>query len=217
MSFAGRECEICKSSFTPRRRADKTCSLDCQVRWRRQLSRRRQAQHYEPRPPRPDITCESCGTSVPVPKTGPTPKRCTSCRASREVLRGQARTSVRRCYKCGKPVPGATRQPGKAVCDDCRVDPRKRGKAHEQRRRLRGYGLTQESYDELLASQGGRCRGCQAVEPGVKGWCVDHCHRTGRIRALLCHRCNTTLGLVNEDPATLRALADFIEQDKDMV
>jgi hypothetical protein len=109
-------------------------------------------------------------------------------------------------------VPGAKRQPGKAVCDDCRVDPRKHRANHEQRRRLRKYGLTQDDYDQLLLSQGGRCPGCSTDDPGAKGWNIDHCHKSGRVRALLCHRCNTVLGLVGEDPSVLRALADFAEQ-----
>jgi hypothetical protein len=101
-------------------------------------------------------------------------------------------------------------------------DPRKNREAHEQRRRLRRYGIDQDRYDQMLAEQNGRCPGCGTEDPGVKGWCIDHCHTTGRVRALLCMRCNTMLGLADEDPAILRALADLAEQlridrDKDMV
>ena len=41
---------------------------------------------------------------------------------------------------------------------------------------------------------------------------VDHCHATGRIRALLCGACNGMLGLAKDKPATLRAAADYIEK-----
>jgi hypothetical protein len=92
------------------------------------------------------------------------------------------------------------------VCDGCRVDPRKSRQAHEQRRRLRKYGLTAEEYQQLLASQKGRCRGCRTTDPGPKGWHIDHCHDTGRVRCLLCNRCNTVLGLCDEDPAILGQL-----------
>lgn len=84
--------------------------------------------------------------------------------------------------------------------------------AHEERRRLRKYGLTQEQYDQFLASQGARCPGCGTDEPGAKGWCIDHCHKGGHVRALLCSRCNVILGWVDEDPAVLRSLADWIER-----
>jgi len=111
-------------------------------------------------------------------------------------------------------MPQAARRPGKAVCDSCRVDPRQRARDHEQRRRLRKYGLTQTEYDRMLLDQGGRCPGCGTDDPGAKGWCIDHCHSSGRVRGLFCNRCNATLGLVDEDPAILRELADFIERSK---
>jgi hypothetical protein len=72
--------------------------------------------------------------------------------------------------------------------------------------------LTQERYDQLLAQQDGRCPGCGTDNPGGKGWCIDHCHSSGDVRALLCNKCNTTLGLAGENPSTLRALADLVEQ-----
>lgn len=209
-----RQCEVCKSPFSPRRRPDKTCSLDCQIQHRRRLTRERAARRYEPRNPRPDSECQACKVSIPAPKTGPMPRWCEPCKARKEDARARNRVAVRRCYKCQTPVPDAARQPGKAVCDDCRVDPRKHRENHEYWRRLRKYGLDQDQYERLLSNQGGRCAGCGAEDPGAKGWCIDHCHTSGQVRALLCNRCNTTLGLVNEDPAILRALANFIERFK---
>ena len=66
----------------------------------------------------------------------------------------------------------------------------------------------------MLLDQGGRCPGCDTDDPGAKGWCIDHCHSSGRVRGLFCNRCNATLGLVDENPAILRELADFIERSK---
>jgi recombination endonuclease VII len=212
MDTPGRECDICSNVFLPRRRADRTCSLDCQIQLRRRLSRETSARHYKVRPLRPDADCESCKARIPAPRTGPMPRWCVACRAAKEDVRARARQAVRRCYKCQEPLPEAVRKPGKAVCTKCRVDPRDRGREHEQRRRLRKYGLTQDEYDQLLRDQGGRCPGCRTTDPGVKGWCIDHCHKSGRVRGLLCGRCNTMLGLANEDPAILRSLADLAER-----
>jgi hypothetical protein len=198
--------------FTPRRSPDKTCSMDCQIQLRRRLSRESAARRYQPRLPRPDAVCEACGVSIQTPKTGPMPRWCQVCRATKEDQRARKRIAVRRCYKCQVPLPEAVRQPGKAVCDNCRIDPRKHRQKHEQWRRLRKYGLTQDEYDELLQAQGGRCAACGTDDPGVKGWCIDHCHRSGKVRALLCMRCNTMAGLVDEDPAILRALAGWLER-----
>lgn len=73
----------------------------------------------------------------------------------------------------------------------------------EEARRLRNwrlkhyYGLTEESFNKLLASQGGRCAmpDCRTDKPRGRGWHVDHDHETGRVRAILCTRCNILLGL----------------------
>ena len=205
-------CEVCGTWFSPRRKTDKTCSLDCQIQWRRKLSRERAARYYQPRPPRPDSRCESCTARIPAPPTGPMPRWCTACRAAQEDRRSRKRVAVRRCYKCQAPVPEAERKPGPTVCADCRVDKRTARVAKERRRLLRNYGLTKEEFDKLLADQDGRCRGCGTDSPGTKGWCIDHCHQSGRVRALLCTRCNSALGLTGDNPATLRALAEFAEQ-----
>ena len=67
------------------------------------------------------------------------------------------------------------------------------------------YGISPEDISALRKAQGGKCPGCQRDLTTVKE-CVDHDHVTGKVRGLLCNRCNTILGLVNYDPATLRRL-----------
>jgi hypothetical protein len=68
------------------------------------------------------------------------------------------------------------------------------------------YGLSLGEYHEKVSKQGGRCAICrQEAKPLV----VDHDHATGKIRALLCHKCNRLLGVVNDDPAWLRAALEY--------
>jgi hypothetical protein len=56
------------------------------------------------------------------------------------------------------------------------------------------YGITLEQYNLMLSDQGGTCAIC-GVPPGEKrALAVDHCHKTGRVRALLCASCNVRLG-----------------------
>ena len=74
------------------------------------------------------------------------------------------------------------------------------------------YGITLEEYEAMLLAQNSRCAICGTDEcDSGKNFAVDHNHKTGKVRALLCDVCNTTLGKLNEDPAVMRAMADYIE------
>lgn len=87
------------------------------------------------------------------------------------------------------------------------------------------YGLSLAEYQRLETEQEGKCACCRQPEIGTyrsngvikqKRLAVDHCHDTGRIRGLLCANCNTALGLIQEDPARARSLADYLEFNNDI-
>jgi hypothetical protein len=78
------------------------------------------------------------------------------------------------------------------------------------------YGITVTVYAVMLAEQDGRCAACRRTDPG-KGrrfFDVDHDHSTGAVRGLLCHPCNKAIGFAQDDPAVLRALAEFLERGR---
>lgn len=83
---------------------------------------------------------------------------------------------------------------------------------------LRRYGMTFADYDRLLAAQGGKCAICGGADPRhrknshVKRFCVDHDHATGKVRGLLCGPCNVGIGAMADDPARIRAAADYLER-----
>ena len=76
-------------------------------------------------------------------------------------------------------------------------------KKSAHKRVLKRYGMTPEQYDILLLAQGGVCPICGRPLPSPAD--VDHDHRTGKVRGLLCTRCNLALGLVHDDAKLLRA------------
>lgn len=78
--------------------------------------------------------------------------------------------------------------------------------------RRKTLGVTPEAFSSMLSEQGGACAVCRTGEPGKKGWAVDHCHDTGRVRGVLCNACNLSLGLLQDDPARIRAAADYVER-----
>ena len=73
------------------------------------------------------------------------------------------------------------------------------------------YGIDVDEYNEMFARQGGRCAVCNELPlEGGKRLGVDHDHMTGKIRGLLCARCNLTLGFVVDNPQLLASLANHI-------
>ncbi|MFI7292436.1 endonuclease VII domain-containing protein [Streptomyces sp. NPDC050121] len=71
----------------------------------------------------------------------------------------------------------------------------------------RHYGITEAERDGMIASQMGLCAICLKA-PAVH---VDHCHKTGRVRGVLCFNCNSGLGLLGDDPAAVNRAADYLE------
>ena len=72
----------------------------------------------------------------------------------------------------------------------------------------RVYGLTEEQYDILLETQGGRCAICK-TSPDKRRLVVDYCHSSGRVRGLLCDACNLGLGKFRDDPKILQEAARY--------
>jgi hypothetical protein len=76
---------------------------------------------------------------------------------------------------------------------------------------LRNFGITLEQYKLMEAEQGGVCAICG--EPELqKGLAVDHCHKTDKVRALLCGRCNPAVGFCKDDPEIADRIAAYIRK-----
>lgn len=78
------------------------------------------------------------------------------------------------------------------------------------------FGISLEEYERMYHAQGGVCAICGRVESKVlRGHpamlSVDHCHQTGKVRALLCHACNVGLGLFRDSPEVLSKALEYIQ------
>lgn len=87
----------------------------------------------------------------------------------------------------------------------------------KRRQQLKRKGITQEDYDRLWIEQNGQCANpaCDFTAPLVmldyrQGLQVDHDHKTGQVRRLLCSPCNRALGLVDDDPSLLAGLIEYL-------
>lgn len=73
------------------------------------------------------------------------------------------------------------------------------------------YGITLAEYDRVLAYQGGACAICKRVPaPGKPRLAVDHDHRTGLLRGLLCWLCNRAIGKFHDDTQRLVNAAEYV-------
>ncbi len=75
------------------------------------------------------------------------------------------------------------------------------------------YGITKDQYLDLLKEQDHKCRICGTgeVDSGYQTLCVDHCHVTGKVRGLLCDKCNTGLGHFRDNKLVLEAAIKYLK------
>lgn len=83
------------------------------------------------------------------------------------------------------------------------------------------FGITLDQYEAMHSEQGGVCACCGLPESAIhnktrapKRLSVDHDHATGEVRGLLCGRCNTALGLLDDDPSKIRALIAYLSRPR---
>lgn len=74
------------------------------------------------------------------------------------------------------------------------------------------YGLTPADYRRMLTAQGNRCAicGCDPTNQSQR-FSIDHDHVTGRVRGLLCNRCNRALGLLRDDATILERARRYLD------
>ena len=74
----------------------------------------------------------------------------------------------------------------------------------------REFGITLDHRDEMLNAQGGGCAICGTKNWSIKGPVIDHDHKTGTIRGILCSKCNTGLGMFGDDPVRVLKSAAYL-------
>lgn len=97
----------------------------------------------------------------------------------------------------------------------CRIYNLKNPEQIENRRLLNLYGISLEEYNQQEQDQNECCALCgnhKSIDK--RRLAVDHDHVTGKIRKLICRRCNNALGCANDDPVLLRKMAEYIEEYK---
>jgi len=181
------------------------------------------------------ITCERCGTAVEVSVYAVNAKYCPAC--ALEVRREADRDLKRRkrnkpvvtgiCVVCEREFEIKKAGTSPKACTNCRakyyeqnrekrkIDPKKRREYSVRHQ----FGLSLEELDGLTQRQGNKCAACGASAPRGKSLSVDHDHTCcdgnascGKcVRGLLCQRCNTFLGFVDDDPEFIKRMIEYID------
>ena len=100
-------------------------------------------------------------------------------------------------------------------CDKARVKARHQANPERTRNNdlKRNYGITLEDHSKMYEEQNGRCAICGSEGDGRwKKLCVDHDHKTGKVRKLLCRSCNMVLGQVEDNTQTLQSMIDYLKR-----
>ncbi len=96
---------------------------------------------------------------------------------------------------------------------------------HHLKALLRQYGLAEAEYRSMLEAQSGKCGICHSDGRDASGQartpyrflCLDHSHRSGAVRGLLCDKCNLGIGNFDDDPIRLEQAAAYLRRYHDGV
>lgn len=202
------ECKYCHNEYQRMRYLDKHGKFKRDVR--------KEKRESDPK------KCVTCGEFKPLSeftfhnrKKGQHRNRCHEC--EKEGIRQYHKSPQGKEKR--KEWVGENKERIEAYFDLYKKDPRYKEnmKRYSRKSVLKTFGITHEDYDRMFREQKGVCAICGNNKPDASGrrknLCVDHCHTTGRIRGLLCHSCNVTIGLMKESPLLLRKAAEYLENE----
>lgn len=204
-----KNCDVCSAPFTPVISRQKRCSKKCNSI--ASNTRRRRNSDLK--------VCRTCKEDLPVDRYVPAHRSCIDC----ERL---DTSGLKKCRGCDQVKPqdafhlrATSSRPNRrdSRCKACRsahararnsmleIQERARERKYQQK-----YGIGITDYDQMLASQGGCCAICRTPASDVLH--VDHDHLSGKVRELLCLKCNSLLGQASDRIDVLRSAIEYLEK-----
>lgn len=182
------------------------------------------------------ILCKKCGPFEQLATNHLAGKGCLTCAAKKRMEKRypehyaalQEGNKICGCCKTKKVLNAfsPSSQGSGNVSGWCRIcennNKKTKYKSRIRNSNLKKYNLTNKSYLELLEKQEYKCKICGVLEihaPGVGAspgiLCVDHDHKTNKVRGLLCSHCNTGLGLFFDDVSNLQNAITYLNSNSD--
>lgn len=154
------------------------------------------------------LTCIDCGSEFTYDhRRGPTRSRCDACTIARRKQQNRERAARYRAADPERVREQQNRSNRKRLSNPEHL----RWKREDAMRRA--YGLEPSDFAALVEAQKGRCAICGGHPNGPGNRLhVDHCHDSKRVRGLLCAKCNTAIGLLDDDPARADAVASYLRR-----
>lgn len=204
-----KSCDVCGVEFLPVVTWQKRCSKKCNSIASNTRSRMDPSKKI----------CRSCSTVLPIEQFHPAHRSCVACE---DLLAA----GTKRCGGCAEVKPltlfhkRAQRVDGFShICKSCKsseakkrnADPLRKERNRDVKYRLK-YGITTADVSAMARQQGGKCAICDKPETPQRRLVVDHNHKTGAVRSLLCGTCNSLLGYGSEDPKIFLAAIQYVER-----
>ena len=225
-----KRCTFCRRlkplvDFSRSRTGKDGCKSECKVCAVRREQRRRRGLNTRPKLPCAGgrKRCNCCGKVRSVSSFSKKSSNvdgleciCRTCYAVREQKRRKKLSQRKRinvpkekvCPRCGVLRSSSDYYRDRTNLDGlhyrCKT-------CHNAKIRAQRYGVSQADYEGLLQKQKGVCAVCRRPFKSKKEPAVDHDHKTGAVRGLLCTSCNCAIGYMKDDPKCLRRAAMYLE------
>lgn len=137
----------------------------------------------------------------------------------------RGKREIRQCQYCTEHFETLSikvRSDGEKFCsrkcyDEYRKANSNKKKNHIKHQRMYKYNLTEDDFNRMLENCNNSCEICgkpfsdesRYTTPGV-----DHCHETGKVRGLLCRKCNTAIGMLNDDITLIKKAFEYLNYYK---
>ena len=117
-----------------------------------------------------------------------------------------------KCSRCKESLPDDSFCPSQRAdgkwCKECNIAYNKRPEQKQKKRdqeRRRAYKLTKKELTDFKNQKTCANSGCNNPAEDI-----DHCHSSGKVRGMLCHKCNTALGFLGDNPDKIAGLLEYL-------